>query len=215
MVLFKTWIKLSNFNNNIENTDNFKFFKYHAKLLGNTEAELAPSNADEILKNAKIVVSLKYLSNFWGSLEMPLINWKVELKRKWTKYCVLSANSNDNDSDNDNADNIIFTIKGTQLYVPVVTLSAKDNKKLSGLLSKGFEKSVYWNEYETKTENKNTINKYRYFLESNFVWVHKLFIYIYYFQIGIVNNYNFIINGKNVYDQAIDYDVKLMNKLEN
>ena len=81
----------------------------------------------------------------------------------------MSANSNDNDSDNDNADNIIFTIKGTQLYVPVVTLSAKDNKKLSGLLSKGFEKSVYWNEYETKIENKNTINKYRYFLESNFV----------------------------------------------
>ena len=178
VVLFKTWIKLSNFNNNIENTDNFKSFKHHAKLLGNTEAELASSNADEILKNAKIVVPLKYLSNFWGSLEMPLINWKVELKRKWRKYCVLSANSNDNDSDNDNADNIIFTIKRTQLYVPVVTLSAKDNKKLSRLLSKGFERSVYWNEYKTKSENKNTINKYRYFLESNFVRVHKLFIYI-------------------------------------
>ena len=52
--------------------------------------------------------------------------------------------------------NNIFTIKDRKLYVPVVTLSAKDNNKLSKLLSKGFERSVYWNEYKTKSENKNT-----------------------------------------------------------
>ena len=40
--------------------------------------------------------------------------------------------------------NIIFIIEDTKLYVPVVSLSAKDNQKLSKLLSKGFEKSVYW-----------------------------------------------------------------------
>ena len=57
---------------------------------------------------------------------MPLINCKVELKLKWTKYCVLPAAGADNDNANDN---IIFTIKGTKLYVPVVTLSAKDNQK--------------------------------------------------------------------------------------
>ena len=51
-------------------------------------------------------------------------------------------------ADNENADsnNIIFTIKDTKLYVSVVTLSAKDNQKLSKLLSKGFERSVCWNE---------------------------------------------------------------------
>ena len=54
---------------------------------------------------------------------MPLINCKVELKLKWTKYCVLSANHNDNVNDNDNANNIIITIKETKLYVPVVNLS--------------------------------------------------------------------------------------------
>ena len=59
---------------------------------------------------------------------MPLIDCKIELKLKWTKYCILSANDNDNVNDNDNDNNINFTIKDTQLYVPVVTLSARDNQ---------------------------------------------------------------------------------------
>ena len=58
---------------------------------------------------------------------MPLINCKVELKLKWTRYCVLSATGADNNNGNDN--NIIFTIKGTKLYVPVVTLSARKNSQ--------------------------------------------------------------------------------------
>ena len=53
----------------------------------------------------------------------------------------------------------------------VVTLSAKDNQKLSKRLSAGFERSIYWNEFKTKSENKNTTNEYRYFLESSFVEV--------------------------------------------
>ena len=74
---------------------------------------------------------------------MLLINCKVELKLKWKKYCVLSAAGNDNVNGNDNDNNIIFTIKDTKLYIPVVTLSARDKKNISKLLSKGFEKSVY------------------------------------------------------------------------
>ena len=74
---------------------------------------------------------------------MSLINCKVELNLKWTKYCVLSAAGNDNVNDNEN---IIFTINVIKLYVPVVTLSARDNKKLSERLSKSFERSVYLNE---------------------------------------------------------------------
>ena len=61
-------------------------------------------------------------------------------------------------ADNNNANNFIFTIKDAKLYVTVVTLSARDNQKLAKLLSKGLEKSVYWNEYKTKNENKNTSN---------------------------------------------------------
>ena len=61
---------------------------------------------------------------------MPLINCKVELKLKWTKYCVLSVAGNENDiNNNDNANNIIFTIKDLKSYVPVLTLSARDNQK--------------------------------------------------------------------------------------
>ena len=98
---------------------------------------------------------------------MPLINCKTEIKLKWAKNCALIANDKDNANDNINANNIIFTIKDTKLYVPAVTLSAKDNQKLSKLLSKGFERSAYWNEYKTKSGNKNTTNEYRYFLELN------------------------------------------------
>ena len=195
----------------------FKSFKNKAKLLGNTEAD----GANGILKNATIAVPLKYWSNFWRSLEISLINYKAELKLKWTKYCVLSAAGTDNTSANPS--NIICTIKDTKLYAPVVTESANDNQKLSKLLSKGFERSVYWNKYKTKSENKNMANEYRCFLKSNFVGVNGFFVLvhsnqvdnskrfkdkIYYLPKDIIKNYNGIISGKNFHDQPIDSDIK-------
>ena len=62
----------------------------------------------------------------------------------------MSANSNDNAIENSN--NIIFTIKKSELYVAVISLSAKDNQKVSKLLSKEFRRLVYWNEFETKSD---------------------------------------------------------------
>ena len=88
---------------------------------------------------------------------------------------VVGTDVNDNNDDN----NIIFTIKDTELYVPVVTLSARDNQKSSKLLSKGSERLVYWNEYKTKSGNKNTTNEFRFFLQSNFVVVNRLFVLVY------------------------------------
>ena len=82
------------------------------------------------------------------------------------KTCVLAPTGVKNDGVD--SDNIIFTIKDTKLYAPAVTLSTKDNQKLSKLFGKGFERSVYWNKNKTKSENKNTTNEYRHFLESNF-----------------------------------------------
>ena len=113
------------------NNNNFKSFKYKAKLLVNIKND----GANEILKNVTFAVPLKYLSNFRRLLEMPLLNCKVELNLKWTKYCVFSAAGNDNTNANPN--NIINTIKDNKLYVPVVTLSVKDNKNLSKLFSNG------------------------------------------------------------------------------
>ena len=82
----------------------------------------------------KIAVPLKYLSNFWRSLEMPLINCKVELSLKWYERCLLTA-----------ATTATFKITDAKLYVPIVTLSAEDNAKLSKLLSDGFKRAIYWN----------------------------------------------------------------------
>ena len=70
-----------------------------------------------------------------------MINFKKELKFKWTKYDVLTAARNENEIHNDdNANNFVSNIKQTKLYVPVVTLSVRDNQKLSKLLNKGFER---------------------------------------------------------------------------
>ena len=89
------------------------------------ETQLLSPIQIKVIKSATITVPLKYLSSFWRSLKMPLINRKIELKLKWIKYCVLSAACYDNT--NANLNNIIFNIKDTKLYVTVVTLSAKDN----------------------------------------------------------------------------------------
>ena len=98
---------------------------YLSKLSEDTVAPPGPDQANGILQNATIVVLLKYLSNFWRLFEMPLINWKVELKLKRTKYCVLAAAGVDNA--NADSNNLILTIKHKKRYVPVVTLSVKDN----------------------------------------------------------------------------------------
>ena len=66
----------------------------------------------------------KYLRR---SVEVPLIVWKAELELTWTKYCVLSAAGADNVNNRD-SNNIIFTITDTKLYVPVVTLSARERE---------------------------------------------------------------------------------------
>ena len=92
-----------------------------------------------------------------------MINCKVELKIKWAKYYVLTESGNDNA--NANSNNIIVTTKDTKLYVLFVTLPARYNQKLSKRLSKGFEWSVYLNEYKAKSDNENRTNEYGYFLE--------------------------------------------------
>ena len=112
--------------------NNFKIFKCKTKSVGSTVAD----GNNGMLRKA-IAVSLKHLNNFCRSLKIPLINSKVELKLKWAKYCVLVTASVDNIDANCN--NIIFTIKDTNLYAPVVTISGKDNEKLSKHLNKSFE----------------------------------------------------------------------------
>ena len=126
------------------------------------------------------------------------------------------------DNTDANPNNIILTIKTIKLYVTVVISLARDNQKLSKLHSKGLERSVYWNKYKIKSENKITKNEFKYFVKSNFVGVYRLFVLvywnkedyakrfitrIYYLPKGIIKNYN-VINGENFYEHATDSDIK-------
>ena len=105
---------------------------------------------------------------------MPLVNCKVELKLKWTKFCVLSAGGNDNLNDNDidnKSNNIVFTITDTQLC-SCSSSSAKNNQKLSNHFSIEFKKFSLIEWIQNKT------NEFRYFLESNFVGVNRLLVLV-------------------------------------
>ena len=98
-------------------------------------------------------------------------------------YIVLAVLGVDNINANDININIIFTNTDSSLYVHVVLLSAKDNKKLLNLFSKGFERSVYLKEYKIKSKNNSTTNEYtkeyRYFLKLNFAGANRLFVLVY------------------------------------
>ena len=65
---------------------------------------------------------LKYLSNVFSSLEMPLINCKIHLELNWNRNCVMYGDHDDAGGDNRET---TFKITSTKLYVPVVTLSTK------------------------------------------------------------------------------------------
>ena len=117
----------------------------------------------------KIVAPLKYLSNFWRSLETPLINCKVELSLKWYENCILSSAGTA----------ATFTITDTKLYVPVVTLKIEDDAKLSELLSNGFKRSVYWNKYKSIFKDYAANSNIRERLDVSFQGVDKLFVLAY------------------------------------
>ena len=99
--------------------NNSSSYKYKSSLITNRNG-------------AKIAVLLKYFSNFWRSLEIPLINCKVEFSLVWNENCILTSL----------AGNTTFTITDAKLYVPIVTSSIEDNSKLTKLLNEGFERSV-------------------------------------------------------------------------
>ena len=200
-------------NNADVTNDNAPSFKYKANLVGNTE-----NNSTK--NGVKIAVSLKYLSNFWRSLEMPLINFKVELSLKWYERCLLTA-----------ANTATFRITDAKLYVPIVTLSIEDNSKLTKLLNEGFKRPIYWNEYKV-TPNKtvelaavNDVKYIRELLDSSCQVVKRLFVLAYnntagndqvsvdsykkYFLLRVkIDNYNIEIDGRNFYDQPINDSVK-------
>ena len=139
--------------------------------------------------------------------------------------------------DNANDRETTFKITSTKLYVPIVTLSTKDNVNLTKQLNERFKRSAYWNEYKSKTETNNLDkdNITRFPLDASFQGVNRLFVFAFnnttqnvagnqinntanrvqkyslrkYFLPRVdIFNYNILIDGKNFYDQPIKDQIK-------
>ena len=201
-------------------TNNSSSCKYKVKLSGNPVLD-----GNIAKRNVKVVVPLKYLSNFFRSLEMPLINCKIKLNLTWKNECVLSTDAGD----------AVFIINDTKMYVPVVTLSKEDNKDFIEQQNKGFQRSIYWNEYKIKeinatVDDNNSANRVRYInLDPSFQGVNSLFVMAYnsangqptrngqrkYYLPRIdLDKYNFITDGRNFYDNPIESDIEKYRELK-
>ena len=117
-----------------KNLVNSESFKSKIKITGKT-----PNNGNE--KDVEIMVPLKNLSNFWRTLEMPLINYGVNLILAWSSTCVITNSTGAGR----------FSITDTRI-VPVVTLSTQENARLLQQLKSGFKRVINWNKYLSKPE---------------------------------------------------------------
>ena len=163
---------------------------------------------------------------------MLLINCKIHLELNWSKYCVMSSVVGATE----------FKITNTKWYVPIVTLSSKGNSKLVKLLEDGFNRPVYWNEYQTKIETRNLDNNNltRFPLDASFQGVRRLFVLAFnnttvtvpnnpinntnnrvlrnshtkYFLPRVnITNYNVLIDRRIFYDQPINDLVKQYDEI--
>ena len=196
-------IPVRNNNNEIEEftegntTDSFNF---KAKITGQT--------GNDGMKDIEIMVPLKYLSNFWKTLEMPLINCEVNLILAWSSICVLVATNIPNQ-------NATFAITDTKLYVPVVTLSTQENTKFLQQLKSGFKRIINWNKYLSKPELLAQNPNLKHLVEPIFQGVNRLFVLAfendddrtsddqYYLPTVKIKDYNIMINGEKFFDQPI------------
>ena len=131
-------------------------FKYKTSITWNTYNVAAGEkgyDANKVGKNeTEIVIPLKHLSNFWRSLNIPLINCEIELILTWSKNCVLA----DMTPANHPPGELSFKITDTKLYVPVITLSKENDIKLLEQLKSGFKITIKWNKYRSITNDCST-----------------------------------------------------------
>ena len=173
-------------------------FKSKIKITGKT-----PNNND--IKDVEIMVPIKYISNFCRTLEMPLINFEVNLILTWSSTCVIT----------DSTGAGTFEITDTKLYVPVVTLSTQENTKLFQQLKSGFKRVINWNKHLSKPGSFRRNANLNYLVEKSFQGINRLFVLAfegdtqrtsrsgYYLPNVEIKDYNIMINGENVFDQPI------------
>ena len=152
-------------NNNIvefNGTNTADLFNFKAKITGQT------GNNGRI-DNAEIMVQLKYLSNFWRTLEMVLIDCEVNLILTWSIDCVILYTNVTNQGST-------FSIADTKLYVPVVTLSTQDNAKFLPQLQSGFKRKINWSKYLPKPESLEQNPDLNYLVQPSFQGINTFFV---------------------------------------
>ena len=182
-----------------DNLTDSESFKSKVKITGNT-----PNNGNT--KDVEIIVPLKYLSNFWRTLEMPLINCEVNVIFTWSKDCVITNSTGEEK----------FAITETKIYVPVVTLSTKDHERLLQQLKSGFKETISWNKYESSIKAFAQNRYLNYLINPSFQGVNRLFVLsfenennrtshsAYYLPKIEIKDYNVMIDGRNFFDQPIN-----------
>ena len=184
----------------------------------NSKAKITGQTGDDGTKDVEIMVPLKYLSNFWRTLEMSLINCEVNLILTWSSTCVLIATNTQHQA-------ATFEITDTKLYVPVLTLSTQENTKFLQQLKSGFKRVINWNKYLSKPELLAQNPNLNHLIEPSFQGINRLFVLAfendddrtsneeYYLLIVEIKDYNIMINGENLFDQPIKNNKVTYDKL--
>ena len=158
---------------------NSKSFDYKTNIMGNLD--IGEDEKEDII----IAIPLKYLGNFWRSLDIPLINCEIILILSWYKECVLVGRALRNAPDPQPNPSIAaiesptgakFEITDCKLYVPVVTLSAEDDNKLLEQLKSGSKRTIKWTKYMSQMSNQNKNNNLNYLTDPTFSNVNRLFV---------------------------------------
>ena len=157
------------------------------------------------------MVPLKYLSNIWKTLEMPLINCEVSLILAWFADCGIVYT-------NIAHQGATFVITEAKLYAPVVTLSTQDNAKLLLQLKSGFKRTISWNKSLSNPELLPQDPNLNHIIEPSFQGVNRLCVWHlklmhkeqiikkYYIPNVEIKDCNVMIDGKDLFDQPVKSD---------
>ena len=208
-----------------------KSFDYKANFIEDGVAHI------DLTKNdVKIVVPLKHLNNLWRSLNIPLINCKIELILTWFKNCVLISKATreaDYDADPvvyeiDNQENATFQITDTTLYVPVVTWPKENDIKLLKQLKSGFKRAIKWSKYISQITFQPQNKNLNYLTDSTFTNVNRLFVLSfpknnntdsrysysnYYVPKVEIKDFNALIDGKSFFDLPVKNEEEAYEKI--
>ena len=145
-----------------DNITQSELLKSKIKITGETPV-------DSNTKTVKTAMSLKYLSNFFKTFEMPLINCKINLIITWSTGSVIPSTIRKTK----------FAITDTKFYVSILILSIQDKANLSQELKSDFKRTIYRNKYQSKVSSKKQNQYLDFLIDSSFQGVNRLFVLLF------------------------------------